>query len=117
MWLTAVHELALWQVRAELEDERQLRARLQHTIARLRHILTFQARAANENGPLNPSEPNPFVGAWYRKYWADQEIDKFPKGMHQVGEGWGGGGWAAKRSSGDGGAGAGRCKAGQLRDV
>lgn len=65
-------------MRLELSEERESRARLQHTIAKLRAIVVAQAAADKSAASEGASRYNPYIAAWYRKAHADQEFDQYP---------------------------------------
>ncbi|KAG1655432.1 hypothetical protein FOA52_004107 [Chlamydomonas sp. UWO 241] len=77
--------LELSQLRTELNEERETRGRLQHTIDKLRAIIAAQAMVADGgNSGEGASRYNPHVAAWYRKQLADHEFANFPpkKGVY-----------------------------------
>lgn len=68
------------QVRIELNEERDNRARMQHTIAKLRNIIVAQANGqdAQQQGDPAAARFNPYIAAWYRKTNADKEFEQYP---------------------------------------
>ena len=66
------------QVRIELNEERDNRARMQHTIAKLRNIIVAQANGQDAQGDPAAARFNPYIAAWYRKTNADQEFQQYP---------------------------------------
>lgn len=64
------------------------KARLQQTVAKLRAIIAQYAAAVNATTAVQ----NPYLGAWYRKQYADREFVQYPPKGSQVGSFCSGGG-------------------------
>ena len=62
------------KVRLELNEERDLRARLQHTVAKLQSIVVAQTGQDGQRDQMR----NPYVDAWYRKENAAKEFENYP---------------------------------------
>ncbi|GLC36530.1 hypothetical protein PLESTB_000158400 [Pleodorina starrii] len=62
-------------VRADLEASRQDNLRLAATVAKLRTALAVQSA-----GGAPAARENPYVAAWYRRAYADQEWQRLPPG-------------------------------------
>ncbi len=66
------------QVHIELEEERASKVRLQQTVAKLRHITLAQAGGPQGSTDEGASRYNPYVGAYYRKAYADRDFEQYP---------------------------------------
>ena len=70
------------QVRLELNEERENRARMQHTIAKLKNIIVAQTQADGQAQGDQAARFNPYIAAWYRKENAEGEFKQYPpKGL------------------------------------
>ncbi len=67
------------QLHIELEEERQSKAQLQATLAKLRHVVVAQSAAAEQSSGAH----NPHIAAWYRRQYAGQEFKPYPPAQVQ----------------------------------
>ena len=70
--------LELSQVHTELEEERQAREKMRYTVSRLRNVVEAQSTAMNGGIDPNASQYNPYMAAYYRKTFAENEFQDYP---------------------------------------
>ena len=80
----ARHPGPIPQVHIELEEERASKVRLQQTVTKLRHIALAQAGAAEGGTDREAARYNPYVGAYYRKAYADRDFEQYPPKVRSV---------------------------------